>query len=95
MSVFIIIILNHREIFIRTMGYLMTVWEFLEVNQPRYLGRTIAVVSTCIATLAVYAAKKVTSLDGMNLGYYWGISEMVGAFCVMYYYKKEFFPSDP
>jgi hypothetical protein len=94
MKFLILIILTIREIFIRKMGYLMTIWEILEDNHPRYLGRMIAVLGTCMATLAVYAARKVTSPDGMNLNYYRGISEMVGAFWVMCYNKKEFFPSD-
>jgi hypothetical protein len=55
----------------------------------------IAVLGTCLGTLPFYAARKVTSLDGMNLGYYIGVSEMVGAVYVICYNEKEFFPSDP
>jgi drug/metabolite transporter (DMT)-like permease len=77
------------------MGFFSSTWRYLEDNHPRYLGRLIAVLVTFLTTIAFYSAKKVTSLDGMNLGYYRGISQMVGAFCVMSYNKVEFFPSDP
>lgn len=77
------------------MGFLSTTWRNLEDNHPRYLGRLIGVIVTFLTTIAFYSASKVTSLDGMNLGFYRGISQMIGAFCIMSYNKVEFFPSDP
>jgi hypothetical protein len=77
------------------MGFLFSTWGDLEDDRPRYLGVVVAVFATCRGTLAFYAARKVTSLDGMNLGYYGYIFAMVGAFCAMSHNKEEFFPSDP
>ena len=64
----------------------------VETNHPRYLGRFYAVLNTIVGSFGFYAAKKVYSIDGMNFGWYRGISHMFIGSLIMSYYNLQIFP---
>lgn len=76
------------------MESLKNTYNNLALKKPKTLGRSICILNALVGALGFTFVKKVTSLDGLEIAYWRGMTNFVWGISMMIYLKIDIWPAD-